>query len=271
VGRFVAVLRPRWPGAVRRLGADGGAKPVVFLRAPGFLAAAGRQLPRLDASFTPWLPEPGPVSSGLELVKGTSALSRLTRTPTGFLFASGERAALDAFLDRLAAADGAASRSLEIEVRVVKAATSEEALAPGAPVHESATLAAGLHASAGAFLSHEESAVEGYQVLVAEEAAIATPDVKNLFRGLVVRARALDIGADATRAELEILRCDFGPRERSVSDATDIGDLERIPRRHTTLQRVVELSANAPVVVGDLGLFGNVRYFAVAAGRAVGP
>jgi hypothetical protein len=262
-GTLWLVLRPRPAAAARRLGADAGAKPVLLFPPPFPLSSAGRQLPPLDGELAS-IPAPSSVvGNPIDLLRGEPQTTRLQLTASGYVLAAGEPAALDALLQRARALEDGESANLGIEVRIVNANDPKGALAAGAPALEFASLAATPGRSAGCILGVEESAVVGYSTHVAEESAIANPEVKNVFRGIVARTRLLETTKNGGVLEFDFMRCDFGPRERVISDATDVGDIDRVPRRVSTLRRVIEVPAGAPLVLGDLGMFGNDRLFAI--------
>lgn len=266
LGVLRVLCRPRWRGRVQRLGAGAGARPVLVLRTPSFLSNAGRQLPRFDEDLTMTRDPAGPSSPGLELLRGKSPPSRLMRSPSGQLFVAGDADAVDAFFRQVIQIETESSRNAELDVRVVRADDEAKALDSRAEVLESAAFAIASQASAGALVLSEETAVTQYRTPIAEEAAIATPEVANLLRGLVLRIRVLDIG-ETCRAEFDLLRCTFGPRERVVSDATHVGDWERVPSQRTSLWRVADLRAGVPVLLGELGSADGGRAYAIVTFR----
>ena len=262
-GTLWLVLRPRPAAAARRLGADAGAKPVLlFLPLPALGAPGASSSPRRRTGIDP---------------RSVVGRRQSHRSPA-------RRAADDpppahrerlcprrrrACRPRRAPPAGAGARGWGVGESWHRGADrecqrSEGALAAGATALEFASLAATPGRSAGCILGVEESAVVGYSTHVAEESAIANPEVKNVFRGIVARTRLLETTKNGGVLEFDFMRCDFGPRERVISDATDVGDIDRVPRRVSTLRRVIEVPAgrrSSSATSGCLVMIASSRSF----------
>jgi hypothetical protein len=267
-GETAVLLRPRGSPRSLRLGASAGARPLALLPVSLITATSGRSLPLLNADLEESATEEVDGAANIVTLMGSDLAAQMEQPGgTGKLLISGDEKAVEAALARARALEAMESATVELRVAVVRAPDGAAALDPKAPAVASAQLAASVRRSAGAIVGREETAVSGYTVEIAEEAIIADPQVRSLFRGAIVSARVLEATNAGALVEVSVISCDFGPRERRFSEATDVGDHERIPRRVGSLRRTVEAASSAPVLLGDLGPDGDGHLYAVLTAR----
>lgn len=254
IGTILVLLHPR--GAERKLSLSA-PMPNAFLLANALTTRGGRVLPSPAAGAE--IPPAPAIINIVELFKSSAEPPRLFASAGGSLTILGSQSSVDSAVARLRDLENSEFKNTAVELRVVRAADWNGAAAPNATIISTATLAAGAHRSAGVVLGREETTVESYQVLIAEETSIAVPRLRSLFRGIVATARILNIHDNAAAVDLELEYSDFGPRERQVQNAPDLGDHERVARRASYLHKIFELPKTGSVVVGDLGAVGNTN------------
>lgn len=261
---IVACLRPRGP--VRSPLLPPAASPgraIALVRTDLLQGEQGRMAAMLDANLRPIPVDEHRVSreGGLaELLRGGESAVRLEDLPSGYLTLMGTEPEVRSALARLRAQEELESASCGIRVEVVKAA-DERAAASAESVLISQSYSVALGRVAAAQTGREESAVVGYGAEIAQEAAIAAPLVRELFRGLLSRAQLLRVSAESSLIQLDLQWSDFGPRERITSEISPAGDHERVPRRSSRASRTLELPHGKTMVVADLGTDGGARLF----------
>ncbi|MBL8694643.1 MAG: hypothetical protein JNJ88_11155 [Planctomycetes bacterium] len=261
---IVACLRPRGPVRPPMLPpAASPGRALALVRTDLLQGEQGRVAAMLDASLRPVPMDEHRVSreGGLaELLRGGESAVRLEDLPSGYLSLMGTEPEVQSALARLRAQEELESASCGIRVEVVRS-SDERAAVAAETVLFSQSYTVALGRVAAAMTGREESAVVGYGAEIAQEAAIAAPIVRDLFRGLVSRAQLLRAGADFSRIQLDLQWSDFGPRERITSEISPAGDHERVALRSARASRILELPHGKLTVVADLGPDGGSRLF----------
>jgi hypothetical protein len=254
VGTVLFLLRP---AAVQRKYQYSGAAPCLYIPTHPCTSVAGRELPVLDNRLSGAEPPTPPTPGMVEFLKSAGAGVRMQLGTSGEIFMTGDAAALAAASQKLKALESGQLPTVAFEFRIVRAADAATAAAPSAALQSSATLAVSADRAAGAIVGRQELAVRDFDISIAEEAMIAIPKVVSVFRGFCIETRWLAGDGNSTDLAVDVRNFDFGPRERFVSQAENVGDHERVPRRETRLQRIVKLTRDGSVVLGELGIVAN--------------
>lgn len=253
------------PGPVEFAAQSGGAAAgttTTWIPAGSLHSRAGRSFPFIDDSFLDISIPAAPAPNLANLLK-TSDDCKIFGGQGGSLRVSGPAASVRRVIENLSALESRDQATRCVQIKMLASMDPATAITRN---HQniplaSATFMLASGRSAGAILGREETGVEGYQVSIAEEATVAAPMVRRLLSGCLIHIRNItdDAGGAGARIEIDLKYYDFGPRERHVSTATDVGDRERIPTRHAEINRAMELAGSSPVVVGELGAFTGTK------------